>query len=190
MRIARILCGGRTHSLPFSVGIQFAENVYWTSHNSRKKRMDGSLMFAINVKSQIRWTSKSKMQIIIFKQNIIRSKKSPSRFLQESYSLVRVMNLQNWPDTANLMESSSAWIVSKITMTMTQKRMSPSTLKIPSSKKFRRSLISLTQEIKTKLNSFKNSSRSSSIKKRPTKTISKLSSKSFSNSQKATKTLC
>jgi hypothetical protein len=49
LRIARILCGRRTHSLPFSVGIQFAEIVYWTSQKSRKKRMDGSLIFAINV---------------------------------------------------------------------------------------------------------------------------------------------
>ena len=152
--------------------------------------MDGLLMFAINVQNHFSWISKSKMKIIIFKQNIIRSKKSPSRFLKESYSLARITDRQNWPDIAKLMESSSVRSVSKITMIMIQKRMSPSTLKIPSSKKFRRSLISLTQKIKTKLNSFKNSSRSSSIKKRPTKTISKLSSKSFSKSKKATKTLC
>jgi len=95
LRIARILCGRRTHSLPFFVGTQFAEIVYWTLHKSRKKRTDGSLMFAINVKNQTRLISKSKMQIIIFKQYIIRSKMSPNLFLKESYSLVRNTNRKN-----------------------------------------------------------------------------------------------
>jgi len=53
LRIARILCGRRTHSLPFSVGIQFAEIVCCKSHKRRKKRMDGLLMFALNVKNKI-----------------------------------------------------------------------------------------------------------------------------------------
>ena len=152
--------------------------------------MDGSIMFAINVKNQITWTSKSKMQIIIFKQNIIKSKKSLNLSFKESFSHAMIMNRQNWPDTANLMENSSVWIVSKTTMIMIQKRMSPNTLKIPSSKKFRRSLIKLTQKIKRKLNLFKNFRKSSIIKKRPTNRILRISSKSFKKSKKAKKTFC
>ena len=134
LRIARILCGGRTLYLPCCVVILFAENVYSTSIRKRRKKMDWSLTFAINVKNRIRLISKSKMQIIIFKQNIIRYKKSPNLFLKESYSHVRNTNRKNWPDTVNLMESSSVWIVLMITLIMIRKRMFPSILNIPSKK--------------------------------------------------------
>ena len=150
--------------------------------------MDRSLIFAINVKNQISWISISKMQIIISKQNIIKSKKSPNLSFKESYLHAMIMNRQNWKDTANLMESSSVWIVWNTTMIMIQKRISPSILKIPSNNKFRRSLIKLFQKIKSKLNLFKNSKRSSIIKKRPTNRNSRISFKSFKKSKKVKKT--
>ena len=145
--------------------------------------MDGSLMFAKNAKNQISSISKSRMQTIIFKLNITKSKKSPSQFLKESFSHVRITNRQNWYYTAKSMENSSVRIAWKTTMTMTQKKMSLNTLKLPSSKKFRRLLTELTQKIKNNLNLFKSLKRSSDIKKRPTKMISRLSSKSFNKSK-------
>ena len=150
--------------------------------------MDASLIFAINVKNQISLISKSKMQIIIFKLNIITFINSPNQSFKESYSHAMNMNRQNWPDTANLMEISSVWIVSKTTMIMIQKRISPNTLKIPLSKKFRKSSIKLFQKIKSKLNLFKNFKKSSIIKKRPTNRNSRISFKSFKKSKKLKKT--
>ena len=146
--------------------------------------MDGSLMFAKNAKNQISSISKSKMQTIIFKLNITKSKKSPSQFLKESFSHARITNRQNWIDTAKSMDNSSVLIVWMIIMITTQKKMSLNTVKPPSSKKFRRLLTKLTQKIKNYLNLFKNSKRSSDIKRRPTKMISRLSSKSLIKSKK------
>jgi len=169
LRIARILCGGRTLYLPCYVVILLVDNVYSTSHRKRRKNMDWSLTFAINVKKEIRLISKSKMQIIIFKKNIIRSKKSPNLSLKENYSLARNTSRKNWPDTVNLTENSSVWIVWMITMIMIQKKMFPTTLNIPSKKQFRLLLIQLSLKTNTKSNLFKNSRRSSTTKKRPTK---------------------
>ncbi len=151
--------------------------------------MDGSLILARNAKNQIISISKSKMQIIIFKQNIIRSEMRLSLFSKKNCSHARITKGWNWPDTASLMEISSVRSVRKIILNMIQKRMSPNTLKIPSNKRFKRSSIKSTHKTKTKSITFKSSKKSFSIKERPTSRISKLSFKSFSYSKKAQKAL-